>query len=415
MYNQRKLSKVEQAILNQLIDAYERKKSSRRTMIKAEKFDAYDLNHLDRKRLFIQAVKNLASDQVIDFKWQKYEKDNLLDTLILREEAMPFIYNALGRRTKAQRVQAHIHELSAYREQVDCRWLADFFDDEEVNIKSKSTWSSIWPKDKQARQEFVILLKATADRQEISMRYLSIRLYGDSKKLEKNYRAKLISVAKNYIPLDLEDDEILEYLGIMLNPSEVLIYGPLTYSLGSERINTSEHIYGTSINNTTIDHMKDVALGADRIMTIENKATYYEYIKTNPDNVFVVYLGGFFGRTAGVFLNLLSQLEGVTFHHWSDIDLGGFRIYRYLSQVVNKKITPVAMEANLYRKYLEVYKYTEELSPKHLEEIRDMLGHDDLRELHQTMRQVLRCKRRLEQECIEMDDVIFNPQLRKES
>lgn len=38
----------------------------------------------------------------------------------------------------------------------------------------------------------------------------------------------------------------------------------------------------------------------------------------------------FFGSAANKFLSKLYLLDGLNFYHWSDIDLGGFRIYIYL-------------------------------------------------------------------------------------
>ncbi len=397
-----KLSAIEKHILSDLIDKYERRASERRVIIPALKFKDYDLNNIDKKLLFIRSVQNLKEKDFVDFEWKKFEKNNLLERIILMEDDLPLIYELLGRKTKSELRKSYIVELNKYKTGLKSKWILDFVENEEKSIKAKSAWTNICPKTKKEREEFFLLLNAVDDRADKAMRYLSVRLYGDSKKLEKNYKSKLISIARKYIPLDIDDNEILEYLGISLNPSEILVYGSLEYTLMGEKIDTSKQIFGTSINKKTVDNMRNVSLASAKVLTIENKATYYEYIKTSPKDVFVIYLGGFFGESASKFLTYLSYLENVSFYHWSDIDLGGFRIFHYLYRLLNGRVQPFYMDEDTYLKCLDTYKKVEILSEKQINEIKKMLDIKDLESLHPTMKSLIKYKRRIEQECIDI-------------
>lgn len=286
------------------------------------------------------------------------------------------------------------------------RWIKDFFENERESILLNSNWTSIWPETETLRSEFVDLLSAVDEQQDTSMRYLSVRLYGDSKKLENLYRNKLIRVARQYMPLNLEDEQILEHLGIMLNPTEILVYGDLEYTLHGNRISTADCQYGTSINMQTVKNMTELSMAAERVLTIENKATYYEYIKTRPRSVFVIYLGGFFGSATSEFLSKLLSLEALYFYHWSDIDLGGFRIYRYLTSLLGEAVQPFGMDSSTYMNYLNIYTNTEELSDKQISEMKDMLNDPNMEPLKETIKRVIENRKRLEQECIEILDIV---------
>ncbi len=268
----------------------------------------------------------------------------------------------------------------------------------------KSAWSGIWPKNLEQRAEFVSLLTAADEGHDASMRYLSVRLYGDSKKLEKFYKNKLVSVARKFIHLDLEDEQMLEYLGIQLNPSEILIYGPMEYTLHGKKISTADYRYGTSVNRSTVEHMTGISVRVDKVLTIENKAAYYEFIKNRPEGVFVIYLGGFFGRSVNEFLTKLKASSSLRFYHWSDIDLGGFRIFRYLTSILGKSVQPIGMDAVTYDKYSKKHANTERITEKQLCEISRMMEQPEMDCLHETMQKVIAKGRRLEQECIEISD-----------
>jgi hypothetical protein len=405
--NNSKLTVLEKRILTMLLEAYERKSegSAKRTIIKADKFEDYDLNQIDRKKNFINTVKNLSDRELIKFEWKRYEKDNLLERIILIEAQLDVIYEMLGRKTKPEKTAALLKELLSYQERVKCQWIQTFLEDERNHILSNSSWTSIWPETETLRSEFVDLLSAVDERQESAMRYLSVRLYSDSKKLEKMYKSKLISVARKYLPLRLDDEEVLAYLGIMLNPTEILVYGAFEYTLHGSRITTASHLYGTSINLQTVKHMTALSMPNTRVLTIENKSTYYEYIKTRPKGVFVIYLGGFFGSAAAEFLLKLHKLEHLYFYHWSDIDLGGFRIYRYLKSLLGESVQPLGMDSLTYMNYLNVYMNTEAISTKQINEMKEMLNDPEMACLKGTIQMVIDKRKRLEQECIEIPDI----------
>lgn len=398
------LTAVEKSILNKLLDAYERKQenSNRRVIIKAEKFELYDLENVDMKHLFIQSVQSLHKREYVKFTWVKFEMGNLLNQIILVEKAVPEICLRLQRVGKSEKTDIFINELKAYKENIVTDWVSRFLADEENYISRKNNWSAIWPKDKGHRKEFVKLLSTLEVCENMPLRYLSVRLFGDSKKIENEYKAKIVSVAKKYIPLSLDDEDILEYLGVELNPRDILFCGNLEYQLKGVHLSTAGYIYGTSINQLTIKYMNKPIVHHSKVLTIENKATYYEYLKVKRDDELVIYLGGFFGRATREFLMKLKTNKKLIFEHWSDIDLGGFRIYKYLMNLLENRVKPVGMDVSIYQKYTKKSNNIDKLPDTHLNEIEAMMSLSEMVMLKEVMSKVLIKKKRLEQERIDV-------------
>ena len=65
-------------------------------------------------------------------------------------------------------------------------------------------------------------------------------------------------------------------------------------------------------------------------MTIENKANYISYINgMTAEDELVIYHGGCYSPIKGRWLRLIAEeaeKSKIQVFHWSDIDLGGFRI-----------------------------------------------------------------------------------------
>lgn len=85
--------------------------------------------------------------------------------------------------------------------------------------------------------------------------------------------------------------------------------------------------------------MKDLKIkNAKKIIFIENKANYIDYIQNKKnDDEFVVYHGGMYSPIKGEFFKKLYKVaKNEEFYHWSDIDIGGFKIFTRLRKLIPK-------------------------------------------------------------------------------
>jgi len=70
-----------------------------------------------------------------------------------------------------------------------------------------------------------------------------------------------------------------------------------------------------------------------------------------PPNTLAVYHGGFAGRSKRQFFKLLYENNpSLKYLHWSDIDLGGFRIFAALRDLI-PSVKPVHMDIETIKSY----------------------------------------------------------------
>ncbi|NLY31557.1 MAG: hypothetical protein GX065_01995, partial [Firmicutes bacterium] len=122
---------------------------------------------------------------------------------------------------------------------------------------------------------------------------------------------------------------------------ELLFTGPLVLGVSGQIIDFTPFKYGAAIGARTVKELHIADLKADTVITIENKASYREYCSQMNGTTLAIYLGGFPGPMRKLFLSKLDEhtqnkRPKVNFLHWGDIDLGGFRIFRSLKDVVPK-------------------------------------------------------------------------------
>ncbi len=116
--------------------------------------------------------------------------------------------------------------------------------------------------------------------------------------------------------------------------------------------------------------MKNLKIkNASKIIFIENKANYIDYIQNKKSNdEFVVYHGGMYGPIKGQFFKYLYEsAKSKKFFHWSDIDIGGFRIFVRLKKII-PSIQPYKMDTeSFYSKQSYWKEMNEEYKGKLLE------------------------------------------------
>ena len=197
-------------------------------------------------------------------------------------------------------------------------------------------------------------------------RVFSAKFFNDSKKFEKCYRQKMVSILTKYSPYyekDMEDYdtegeeddakednkksglEILKMHGIMSYAQTMEWKGPLSYRIDDTCvIDTSKQIYGTIINTQTLEHASPVSLaGCKRIMTIENKANY-ESMQYD-ENTLYIFCHGYFTPKEVYFLKKLSLIvsKECEFLHWGDMDFGGISIFLFIKDRIFEKLMPYRM------------------------------------------------------------------------
>lgn len=219
-------------------------------------------------------------------------------------------------------------------------WIEQYRNDMICYINEKHKPNHLFPF--QFAEDILKVLSQVDKKQEILKRVLSIKCFGDSKYFEKNIEHIIIIIIKKYLIDDesqdeYSNDEILMKIGISKYPEIIEFCGDLEYCIKNERIECKKETLGSYINSYNVKEMQKLKIrNANKIIFIENKANYIDYIQNKKaDNEFVIYHGGMYSPTKGnFFLKIHEAAKGKEFYHWSDIDIGGFKIFIRLRKII---------------------------------------------------------------------------------
>jgi len=182
-----------------------------------------------------------------------------------------------------------------------------------------------------------------------------------------------------------------------------LFAGPLVIELGRNTIDFSKFTFGASMNADMIKHFQPARLNVEKVMTIENKAVYHEYIRyADLSNQLAVYLGGFYSPIKRIFLEKIhayveQSKNNTLFYHWGDIDLGGLEIFLQLQQNIVPGLIPYKMDITTLRQYSS---YGDALTKTYAVRLEKLLKDSKYTRFHALIREMLRLGIRLEQEAL---------------
>ena len=194
---------------------------------------------------------------------------------------------------------------------------------------------------------------------------MSVKLYGDSKYFEKRVRGKVLSILRDIKKQNNDevdnDEELLSEKGIVKWPEIIEFTGAINVTLLDEsRIEYSGHHFGAYINSKTIKAIKAIELEkVKKVVFIENKANYVWYVENRKtvDEV-VIYHGGCYSPIKGKWFQKIYEageksIQTINYYHWSDIDIGGFRIFTRLKNAIIPRLLPYQMDVSTLLEYSE--------------------------------------------------------------
>jgi len=131
---------------------------------------------------------------------------------------------------------------------------------------------------------------------------------------------------------------------------------------------------------------------SQQIITIENLTTFYRVVE---QSALVIYLGGFHNEARRNLIGKAHQaFPKAKLFHWGDIDLGGFRIFRSMKDVV-PNLEPHLMGLETLMKYRE---QCQPLSKGYGKLLKGLLKDEGYGVFHDVIRFLFQENIRLEQE-----------------
>jgi hypothetical protein len=404
-------------ILTVLVDWYENSPAYKRGQIPSRRrimrmhdddnltdFPAYNIeDHLIRKEVN-QAVLNLAKEGIIGYKWMQGQKDHILSRLWLNTGEIGRAYAQLKRQPKGDAVKALLLRLTRLLGQTTTNWARHWLEDNIILISQKRSIGTSMPSSALEQDDLLKAVACLSDNAEIEMleRVFSMRCFGDTKHFERSVRNRLVRILKKYLAQEeCTDEEALRLAGIVFYPEQFSFAGPLSIFLPRGKLDFSTLPFGGTL---TIEDIKQgqILLGPNtrRILSIENRANYVDYIhKSQESGELVVYHGGQFSPAKRVFLLAIvsSMTDSCDFFHWGDIDYGGFLMLARLRREILPEVQPWRMTQEELVRYA---KLTTGFTDTYRKRLSTLLDIAELSDCFQCIKFMLKEGIRLEQEAM---------------
>lgn len=361
-------------ILNRLLDKYEQSahfsepgRSNRRVLIKTTGncLPEYDYQDVNIRDAFNSAIRDLIEKDVVFAEWLPGRKQFVVNEIWLNLERVETAYILAERQPLQSQIDEYCNLLKASVEHVNTPWIKTFLSTQAEKLSFANHLFGLYKKEHSHFKDILNALQHydRLDYSGMTMRAFSIACYHDSKYFEKNIRDDFLSIAREYCPPlaglladhALSDREQLACLGIYARPEIYEFAGPLS-------IETEEGIcdysplsrFGCAVTSTLVFGIRRLHMdNVHRIIFIENKTNYDEYIeKARRNDELVVFHGGFQSpQKKKLILHIVSSCPVHTeYSFWADIDLGGFKMFEQLKSLV-PDLVPWKMGATEVERY----------------------------------------------------------------
>lgn len=388
----------EKIILRKLLEIYHRrpsfvygKETNRRVLLRFnnQEFPDYDYNDADVKNRYNEAVKNLKRQNLISVEWHsEYDEGVLVKAIwlnIIDGAVLPKVYEIAEIEPLSDKISLILKLIKEGQDSCEVEWVNCFLKESYDSLSAKKKLIDFWKNEistiKDVLRTFSFLPKQG---EEITERAFSLKCFKDSKYFERYIEKYIISIAKKYEPTIKEwlaagealgDREILAQIGIVKRNEIYEFCGDIQFSLSDKICDFSGFTKGAAISSTAVDDITAICFNnIERILFIENKTNYEEYIKKyRKDRELVIYHGGFYSPQKAKFFSLIEKGRDenqTSCMFWADIDLGGFLMFDRLKRLL-PDLQPYKMSVHDYNHYKDFGLKHSEIYFKKLAVIKD--------------------------------------------
>lgn len=411
------MQNTEKILMNALLDKYERsaayrtgEQSNRRILLKLydgkgkTDFSFYDINDHDRRVEVNDTIEVLTGKEIISFKWLRGETGHIIEKVWLSYDRIDIAYKLAGRAPKATVVASISEQAYMLLDEVKSDWAKRYFEDILMKADNKRDFGSAIPGDNSERFDLWKLIAFIDKHNELEIveRVLSTQLFTDSKRFKTALRSKLLSVLRKYFDTDKlydNDEELLRQIGISKYPEYFEFCGALmiTNEHGFTDFKPLSHGGSLSVVDLQAGTIT-IAESVKKIISIENRANYIEYIaKTKNNDELVLYHAGHYSPSKKKFFTAVndSMPKDCNWYHWGDIDLGGFSMLGRLRREINPHIFPYRMSKEELIRYDQ---YCGKITESYADKLRRIMGKPELVDCASCIQYMIDKKIRLEQE-----------------
>ena len=331
-----------QEIINHLIDKYEKNEShllgenGRRPQFNINRSiftEPYEKDYQAREGINA-ALSELAQEGLILVEWERFRVNDQATRVILVLDEVFRAYKQINRVPITDQ-QKRILTLLPKLENHPWEWVKNWAFEKKKEL-TKTKKRRIHPAELKKNEQLIHVLKELPEitkEQSVPRRIISQKLLGDSKKFENEMQPLLLSAFKKHGPCEFERDiDYLDYLGITINPQQVLIAGGGRYRIEEKEIDLYVLPGEIGLSHETVAAITIEQL-PQQIVTIENLTSFHQFIKiAGNEKILTIYTGGFPNKTVQAFISkvasyLQTRKNTTNCRHWGDMDYGGINIF----------------------------------------------------------------------------------------
>lgn len=431
-----------------LIDKYENSKSykdqalgQRKIALTPKSVKGLNFEDYEQKDAFISALNLLREMGVADFEWQPYETGNLIKRFWLKQETegIEIAYKLLGR-PATYSAKSQVMDYLRLCDFNHYDWMKVYKGEVLSRFERTGKYGNLLMSDDDTSMALIKLLHALDQRcgEPIHERLLSVSVLGDTKAFQKFFKIKLKALTCRYaMPAEVGEDALsgdeamneagddglneagddglneagaLSLLGVYSNPETLLFYGDITLHFKKGTFDAVVFSSGASLLGRSVPEIQAITGCVDQVLFIENLACYemalsgdYPMLRNQiTAATLLIYQGGFSSNIQRLFYTkLFKTFPNARYRLWSDIDLGGARIYANLQQVI-PSLQTLFMDLETLIQYNQ---YCVNLTPGYAVKVSQALARaladsDSLPDYVRLLTLLHNCQKRLEQESL---------------
>ena len=135
---------------------------------------------------------------------------------------------------------------------------------------------------------------------------------------------------------------------VRLHGRAVYTYGAFRFQVASSVVDGTFSVPWLALTPETLDRMVALEVPARRMLTIENLVAFEEEVRSGlPEDTVAVWTAGFPSGLERAWMRRLIEGGVQRVEHWGDLDVGGLRIFRHLTEILPCPVTPWRMEPDL--------------------------------------------------------------------
>lgn len=408
------MNDLEHLILQKLMKIYNKSqhsklnsKSNRGVILNLEKaFDktVYDPSDYDSLCDMNNAVVALADKDLITYVKDEFN-ENYIKKVYLNLDKVDDVSNLTGIKNNKFELENIINMMEMKSKNERCEWICMFLDD-VINTISNKNQLLLLPKNTEDIASIIKVLEVIAEEEGFYIRSLSTQQFSDSKYIEKTILTNIIQILKRYHPdinertdkENISDNEILRRVGLLTYEEVFEFTGNCKAIYGEHALDFSAYDNGMYIGSNLASQLSSFQLDKIGMITlIENKMNYVQYCREEKSgDELVIFSGGFYSIQRKRFYQSLqkSMTNNQRIRLWSDIDLGGFKMFQKLKEVFHN-LEPMRMDKEVFHHSL---KFARSMSDSYFQKIHALKGQKEYDVFQEVIEEILKYKKVLEQE-----------------